>query len=75
MPEGTLNAMAEHGEITTLLRADGQDCEQTLAEFAAIGIDLYALANQLQEDGAKAFVKSWNELMAVITSKTAALGE
>lgn len=43
------------------------------AQFAKAGIDVLALAAQLQEEGAKSFVSSWNELMAVITSKSAAL--
>jgi transaldolase len=46
-----------------------------LARFVAAGIDLYALATELQSDGAKAFVKSWNDLMTVITAKTAALAK
>ena len=75
MPEGTLRALADHGDITTLLRADGGDCEEVLARVAGVGIDIYALAAQLQQDGAKSFVKSWNELMTVITSKTAALAK
>ncbi|MCI0364364.1 MAG: transaldolase [Phycisphaerales bacterium] len=73
MPEATLNAFADHGAITTVLRADGGDCETVLARFAALGIDVYALASQLQQEGAKSFVKSWNELMTVIASKAAAL--
>jgi len=73
MPEGTLKALADHGDITTLLRADGGDCEAVLARFAGAGIDVYALAAQLQQEGAKSFVKSWNELMAVIASKATAL--
>ena len=73
MPEGTLKALADHGDITTLLRADGGDCEAVLARFAAAGIDVYALATQLQQEGAKSFVKSWNELMAALGSKTTAL--
>lgn len=75
MPESTLNAFGEHGEITALLRADGGKCEETLAEFTAAGVDLYALAAQLQEDGAKSFVKSWNELMSVIASKATGLAK
>jgi transaldolase len=73
MPEGTLNALAEHGELGTILPAEGGNCEEVLGQFAAAGIDVDALAAQLQDDGAKSFVKSWNELMAMITSKTAAL--
>jgi transaldolase len=75
MPEATLKALADHGDIGTLLRADGGDCEEVLARFVAAGIDLYALAAQLQNEGAKAFVKSWNDLMTVIAAKTAVLAE
>jgi transaldolase len=55
------------------MAADGGDCEAVLAEFAKAGIDANALAAQLQDEGAKSFVKSWNELMGVIASKSAAL--
>jgi len=75
MPEGTLKALAEHGELGALLPPDGGDCEELLARFAKVGVDLDALAAQLQEEGAKSFVKSWNELLAVIASKSAALGK
>jgi transaldolase len=75
MPEATLKALADHGELSTILPADGGDCEQVLAQFAKAGINVDTLAAQLQDDGAKSFVKSWNELMAVITSKSAALKE
>jgi transaldolase len=73
MPESTLKALADHGELGTILSADGGNCEEVLAQFAEAGIDVDALATQLQEEGAKSFVKSWNDLMAVIMSKSAAL--
>ena len=73
MPEGTLKAFADHGEVGQPLAPDGGDCEAVLAEHAKAGIDVDALAAQLQAEGAKAFVKSWNELMAVIASKSEAL--
>ena len=73
MPEATLNALAEHTELGSILPADGGDCEEVLAEFAKAGIDIDALAAQLQDDGAKSFVKSWNELLGVIESKSAAI--
>jgi transaldolase len=73
MPEGTLKALADHGELGTILSADGGDCEEVLGRFAKAGIDVETLAVQLQNEGAKSFVDSWNELMAVITSKSAAL--
>jgi transaldolase len=75
MPEGTLKALAEHGEIGQMLPLDGGSCEATLAEFAKSGIDVGALAAQLQDEGAKSFVKSWNELLAVIAAKTASLAK
>jgi transaldolase len=73
MPEGTLNALADHGVIDDMLSPRGGDCEEVLARFAAAGIDVGALASQLQDEGAKSFVSSWNELMGVIASKSAAL--
>ncbi len=73
MPEATLKALAEHTDLGPILPADGGDCEEVLAQFAKAGVDIDALAAQLQDDGAKSFVKSWNELMAVIKSKEADL--
>jgi transaldolase len=73
MPEGTLNALAGHTELGRIMATDGGDCEDVLVEFAKAGIDVDALAARLQDDGAKSFVASWNELMAVIDSKSAAL--
>ncbi len=75
MPEATLKALADHGELGAVLPADGGNCEEVLAQFAKAGIDVDALAAQLQEEGAKSFVKSWEELMGVIASKSAALKE
>jgi transaldolase len=75
MPEATLKALAEHTDIGSTLPADGGDCEEVLAKFAKAGIDVDALAAQLQDEGAKSFVKSWNDLMTVIASKSATLNE
>ena len=73
MPEATLKALADHGELGGILPADGGDCEEVLAQFAKAGIDIDALAARLQDEGAKSFVQSWNDLMAVIASKSASL--
>jgi transaldolase len=75
MPEGTLKALADHGDISEIMSADGGDCETVLGQFAKAGIDVDALAKQLQEEGAKSFVASWNELMGVIASKSATLAK
>jgi len=73
MPEATLKAFADHGEIGPVMPPDGGDCEQVLQQFIEAGIDIDALGAQLQVDGAKAFVNSWNELLGVIESKSAVL--
>jgi len=73
MPEKTLHAFADHGEIGTMLPHDGGDAEKVLGEFTRAGIDIDALAGQLQRDGAAAFVKSWEELLACLVDKSAAL--
>ncbi len=73
MPDTTLEAFADHGKTGTVLGADGGDAELVISEFAHAGIDVDALAQQLQSDGAGAFVKSWNGLLEVIASKSDAL--
>jgi transaldolase len=73
MPEKTLKAFGEHGEVNETLPLDGGDSNAVLAQFAAEGVEVESLAAQLQSDGAASFVASWNELMAVIDSKSAAL--
>ena len=73
MPEGTLNALADHGEIGPIMPTKGGECEKVLEQFSQAGINIDQLAAQLQGEGAKSFVKSWNELMTVIASKSKAL--
>src|SRR5262249_31055800 len=73
MPERTLQAFADHGEVGDVLAPDGGDCETVLAGFAKVGIDIAALAARLQNEGASSFVKSWNDLMACIHSKSVAI--
>jgi transaldolase len=68
-----LKALATHTELGELLPTDGGNCEEVLAQFAKAGIDVDALGAQLQSEGAESFVKSWNDLMTVISSKSAAL--
>jgi transaldolase len=75
MPEATLRAVADHGEISSMLHADGGPCEETLHAFHAAGVNLYALAAQLQDEGTKSFVKSWNQLIAFLASKAATLAK
>lgn len=73
IPEATLEALADHGEIGPILPADGGNCEEVLTQFTRAGCDIDALAAQLQEDGAQSFVKSWKDLMECIASKSETL--
>lgn len=73
IPEKTLRAFAEHGRVGGVMAEDGGDAETTLARFAKAGIDIDAVAAQLQRDGAQSFVKSWQQLLQRIADKSAAL--
>ena len=75
VPEGTLKAFADHGEVADVIPSDGGDCDRVLAEFERAGIDLAALAARLQDEGAASFVKSWEDLLKVVSSKGAALAK
>ena len=69
MPEATLLAFADHGQVPDALPVDGGDCETVLDGFARAGIDAGKLAEQLQREGDEGFVKSWNDLLLCIESK------
>src|SRR5881227_3439010 len=73
MPEATLQALADHGKVDALPAKDMNDSARTLDDFVKAEVNLSALGAQLQEEGATSFVKSWNDLLNVISSKTAAL--
>lgn len=73
MPDETLSAFADHGNVGSLIAADGGDSAKVLGEFGSAGIDIDALGRQLQTDGAKAFVKSWQDLLKSIDGKSKAL--
>jgi transaldolase len=69
MPEPTLLAFADHGEVGDLMPADGGNSEQLLVEFEEAGIDVAALADRLQSEGKESFNKSWEELLKSISSQ------
>jgi transaldolase len=73
MPDKTLLAFADHGQVRDPLPPDGGDCEEVLDAFNEAGIDTDALATHLQEEGAATFVKAWNELLGTIEEKRKAL--
>jgi transaldolase len=63
MPDKTLVAFYEHGEVGEDMPADGGDCDAVLGQFAAAGVDVVALAQRLQDEAAAAFDESWNDLL------------
>ena len=73
MPDKTLKAFADHGKIDTTLTTNDDAADVTFRHLAGSGIDIDALAGQLQDDGAKSFVKSWKDLIDVISSKVGEL--
>ena len=73
IPQATLEAFADHGAIGNVMPRDGGDGETVLASFVKAGIDVDALAERLQDEGAAAFVKSWEDLMSQIELKSRAM--
>jgi transaldolase len=74
MPDATLLAFADHGRCERLLPADGGDAEDVLRAYADAGVDVPALAERLQREGADAFLASWKDLLERIEAKRAAVG-
>ena len=72
IPEDTLRAFADHGHVTQTMPADGGDAEEVLDQFAKAGVDVAALGDQLQREGAESFDDSWNKLMRSLASKSSA---
>jgi transaldolase len=70
MPEKTLLAFGAHGVVGDVLPADGGDADDVLVSIGGAGIDADALAATLQTEGAEAFVKSWDDLLARISAKS-----
>jgi transaldolase len=73
MPEKTLKALAAHGDIDGCIPARACKGDEVLAKFNKAGIHIEALGDQLQVEGAASFVKSWNELLQCIASKSETL--
>jgi transaldolase len=73
MPDATLEAFFDHGDIGQPMPADGGEADQLLAQFAAAGVDVTALAAKLQADGAASFVQAWNDLMKHINKQGSSL--
>lgn len=73
LPDNTLLAFAERGQLEGTMPADGGDADEVVAHVGQAGVDVEALAKKLQKDGAQAFVKSWNQLLQRIEDKAGSL--
>ena len=73
MPEATLLKFGEHGELGRILSSGGGESDEVVYTLERQGIDMGALAAQLQKEGAESFVKSWDEMMDVVAKKAQAL--
>jgi len=69
MPEKTLLAFANHGKTDSKSNMHALETEQTFEQFEEKGIAIQALATQLQNEGADAFVKAWHDLLSAIENK------
>jgi transaldolase len=73
MPDETLLALADHGKVDAVLGEDGGDSAAVIAQFVKAGVEVDALAERLQQEGAQSFTKSWQDLVGCIAAKRAAM--
>jgi transaldolase len=73
IPEETLLAFGNHGQVDRAMPRDGGDAEQVLVAITRAGVDVGALARELQDEGAKGFVDSWKDLLGAIETKSKTL--
>jgi transaldolase len=74
IPDKTLLAFADHGEVNGVMPVDGGDAEEVIAACRRAGVDDEPLARRLQVEGVRSFVESWHDLLDCIAAKTTALG-
>jgi transaldolase len=75
MPEKTLRAFADHGQVRGAMATDGVAAAATLARFRDAGVDMDDLARRLQLEGAQSFAKSWRQLLERVAAKRAAFSQ
>jgi transaldolase len=73
MPDATLLAFADHGRCERFLPADGGNADDVLRAYAKAGVDVPALAERLQREGADSFTASWRALLECIETRRAAV--
>jgi len=73
LPDNTLEAFDDHGRLARTIDADVPRARQLWADIASCGVNLDAIAAQLEREGVSSFQKSFDELIAALTTKAAAL--
>jgi transaldolase len=73
MPDHTLRAFADHGEVARTLDTDPAEADQVLADATAAGVDLAAITAELEREGVQSFCDSYHQLLGCIESKLGAL--
>jgi len=73
MPDNTIEAFITQGTVKRTVDKDPSSAHATLSSLAEIGIDLEDVARVLEEEGVASFVKSFDELIASLTSKADSL--
>jgi transaldolase len=67
MPEKTLRAVKDHGEILgDQVRPNYDDARQVMEDLADAGIDYDDVIATLEQEGVEKFVKSWDELLETV---------
>jgi transaldolase len=74
MPEPTLRAFADHGEVVRTVDADPEAAGWMLVEASAAGIDLQAVTAELECDGVQSFCDAYHELLDCIAGKLGLVG-
>ena len=74
MPPATIDAFRDHGNVARTVDAQFSVAERTLADLAAVGIDLRDVTDKLLRDGLASFQKSFESLTAGLEKKSTALG-
>ena len=73
MPEQTLRAFADHGEVTPTLAADPSAAPRMLADAQTAGVDLTSITDELEREGVQSFCDSYDQLLDCIDTKLGAV--
>ena len=76
MPEATMKAVADHGEIVgDTIKPNVADAQQVFTDLAAVGIDMPDVYSVLETEGVDKFIVAWEELLATIETALQSRGD